>query len=91
MPATRSVWPSQPEAHVSPQVPGTHKRFAGWSQASGPQREAALRSENALLLAAVHDHGQALQLMEQEQQKLRRANAEMIIRMRNSAHHSSAV
>ena len=40
--------PAQDEARVSAQVPGVQQRFAGWREATGPQRLAALKAENAM-------------------------------------------
>ena len=61
--------PAQDEASVSAQVPGVQQRFAGWRDATGPQRLAALKAENAVLLCVLKERDDALHTAQAEAER----------------------
>jgi hypothetical protein len=61
--------PAQDEASVSAQVPGVQQRFAGWRDATGPQRLAALKAENAVLLCVLRERDDALHTAQAEAER----------------------
>ena len=63
--------PAQDEASVSAQVPGVQQRFAGWRDATGPQRLAALKAENAVLLCVLRERDDALHTAQAEAERRR--------------------
>ena len=63
--------PAQDEASVSVQVPGVQQRFAGWRDATGPQRLAALKAENAVLLCVLRERDDALHTAQAEAERRR--------------------
>ena len=63
--------PAQDEASVSAQVPGVQQRFAGWREATGPQRLAALKAENAVLLCVLRERDDALHTAQAEAERRR--------------------
>ena len=66
-------WPQQAEALVSPSVPGVQQRFGGWREASPAQRGAALRSENAMLIALLAERDAALGTAHKEKEQVGRS------------------
>lgn len=69
--------PAQDEASVSAQVPGVQQRFAGWRDATGPQRLAALKAENAVLLCVLRERDDALHTAQAEAER-RRQHAQTV-------------
>ena len=70
--------PAQDEASVSAQVPGVQQRFAGWRDATGPQRLAALKAENAVLLCVLRERDDALHTAQAEAER-RRQHAQSVL------------
>ena len=70
---------------MSSRAPGAQKRFdGGWRNASGAQREAALRSENAVLIGVLAERDQALKFNEAEMRRLRAEHASMLVKWRGA-------
>lgn len=74
-----------PASFVPPRVPGVQSRFEGWRTATGKERDAALRSENAVLLGVLAERDAALRAAETEMRKLRLEHADMLTKWRESS------
>jgi hypothetical protein len=60
-----------PASFVPPRVPGVQSRFEGWRTASAKERDAALRTENAVLIGVLAERDAALHTADTEMRKLR--------------------
>lgn len=71
-------------ARMRPRAPGAPRRFEGWRDATPAQREAALRSENAVLIGVLAERDAALDKTDAEMRRLRAEHAAMRTRWRGA-------
>lgn len=84
IPAAKGQWKKQCETFVSPSLPGVQRRFEGWRDATPANRSAALKSENAMLLALLTERDEALRSAQKEKDQLMQANAELRVKWREA-------
>ena len=71
-------------ARMTPRAPGAPRRFEGWRDATPAQREAALRTENAVLIGVLAERDAALAKSDAEMRRLRTEHASMLTRWRGA-------